>query len=38
MNVNDKVSMEYEARAMLSEEQYQKIKDFYLSNETEVRQ
>lgn len=38
MNVNDKVSMEYEARATLSEEQYQKIKDFYLSKEKEVRQ
>ena len=30
MNVNDKVSMEYEARVMVSESEYQKIRDDYL--------
>ena len=31
MNVNDKVSMEYEARVMVSESEYQKIKAEYLN-------
>ena len=32
MNVNDKVSMEYEARVMVSESQYSKIRDKYLNS------
>ena len=31
MNVNDKVSMEYEARVMISESEYLKIKEEYLN-------
>ena len=31
MNVNDKVSMEYEARVMIDEKQYDSIKSFYLN-------
>ena len=31
MNVNDKVSMEYEARVMISESEYRKIKEEYLN-------
>ena len=35
MSVNDKISMEYEARNMLSEVEYEKIKDYFLSIEKE---
>ena len=31
MNVNDKVSMEYEARVMINESEYRKIKEEYLN-------
>ena len=38
MNVNDNINMEYEARVMITENQYSLVKDFYLNSGKECHQ
>ena len=38
MNVSNNISMEYEARVMVDENQYLKIRDFYLSRHPNYHQ
>ena len=38
MNVNDNINMEYEARVMITENQYSLVKDFYLKSGKECHQ